>query len=176
MTIDGFVASTDGSLDWQSDHWDDESCDSLCGLLSEADTLLLGRNTYAAFAGYWPSRIEEQTIARGDLALAEVMNSYKKVVVSSTIARTDWRNSTMVNGDLSSVLNQLKDRRGKDIIVLGSQQLVQSLTKMRLIDRYELWIHPVALGSGTRLFDKSSGFMATKHSVLKSGVVRITLE
>jgi dihydrofolate reductase len=107
--------------------------------------LLLGRRTYQDFFSVWPNRT--------DNPYTEVLNNSLKYVASRTLDEPlPWKNSTLLKGDASETVASLKKRPGKDLVVLGSGELVQSLIGSNLIDEYVLLIHPLVLGSGRRLF------------------------
>jgi dihydrofolate reductase len=107
--------------------------------------LLLGRRTYQDFHSFWP----HQT----DNPFTEVLDSTRKYVASTTLAEPlPWRNSTLLEGDAAEAVARLKEQPGEDLTVLGSGELVQSLRRHDLVDRYVLLLHPLVLGSGRRLF------------------------
>jgi dihydrofolate reductase len=114
--------------------------------LMAADAQLLGRVTYQGFARAWPSM-------EGN-PFAEKMNEMPKYVVSSTLsdAEADWRNSTVIRGDLGAEVSSLKDSVPGDVLVAGSGQLARGLAEHDLIDEYRLMVFPVLLGTGKRLF------------------------
>jgi dihydrofolate reductase len=107
--------------------------------------LLLGRRTYEDFHGFWP----HQT----DNPFTEVLDNTRKYVASRTLREPlGWRNSTLLEGDAAEAVARLKEQPGEDLTVLGSGELVRSLRRRDLVDRYVLLIHPLVLGSGRRLF------------------------
>jgi dihydrofolate reductase len=152
LTLDGFMAGPNCELDWHFETWAPDMANSLCEQLSKADTIILGRITYCAMARYWPGRASDLSFPREDLAFAEMMNSYEKVVFSKTMTTPIWNNSRLVNGNLKKEILRLKQQKGKDIIIYGSGKLVTSLIKLNLIDAYQLWMHPIVLSKGKRLF------------------------
>jgi dihydrofolate reductase len=107
-----------------------------------ADALLLGRETYEGFAAAWPSRTD-------NVGFAEKMNGMPKYVVSNSLERADWNNSTIIRGD---VVEQISELDG-EILVNGSARLVETLIEHDLVDEYRLMVFPVVLGQGKRLFD-----------------------
>ena len=122
----------------------------------DADALLLGRVTYESFAGAWPDRNDEG-------GFADKMNSMPKYVVSSTLDKLEWNNSTLVSGDVAEGIRKLKQQDGGDILVAGSRTLVQALIEHDLVDEYRLMVFPVVLGSGRRLFpDDAKGTIPLK--------------
>ena len=107
--------------------------------------ILLGRRTYEDFYSVWPNRT--------DNPFTEVLNNTPKFVASRTLKEPlPWMNSTLLKGDAAEAVAGLKEQPGKDIVVLGSGDLLQSLMPCNLIDDYVLQIHPLILGSGRRLF------------------------
>jgi dihydrofolate reductase len=113
--------------------------------MAQGGSLLFGRRTYEDFYGFWPHQ--------KDNPYTEVLNNAEKFVASRTL--TDplpWNNSTLLKGDAAEAVKELKEQPGKDIGVLGSGELVQSLIRHQLVDEYLLLIHPLVLGSGRRLF------------------------
>jgi dihydrofolate reductase len=114
------------------------------GELEAADAQLLGRVTYEGFAKAWPSM--------GDNPFGEKMNSMPKFVVSTTLTNADWTNSTILNGDLRGDVTAVKEQFAGDILIAGSCKLVQSLIALDLVDRLNLMVFPILLGSGKRLF------------------------
>jgi dihydrofolate reductase len=108
-------------------------------------SLLLGRRTYEDFHGFWPNQT--------DNPFTEVLDKTRKYVASTTLAEPlPWRNSTLLKGDAAEAVARLRDDPGEDLTVLGSGELVRSLRRRDLVDRYVLLIHPLVLGSGRRLF------------------------
>jgi dihydrofolate reductase len=121
----------------------------LAGLAGEGTAttgaLLLGRRTYEDFYAVWPNRT--------DNPFTEVLNNSLKYVASTTLREPlPWRNSTLLEGDAAQAVARLREQPGKDIVVLGSGALAQSLMRHGLVDEYTLLIHPLVLGSGRRLF------------------------
>jgi dihydrofolate reductase len=107
--------------------------------------LLLGRRTYEDFHGFWPNQT--------DNPFTEVLDTTRKYVASTTLREPlGWRNSTLLEGDAAEAVARLKEQPGEDLTVLGSGELVRSLRRRDLVDRYVLLLHPLVLGSGRRLF------------------------
>ena len=185
VTIDGFMAGPNCDLNWHFARWTIDMAEHLCGQLNNADTILLGRITYNAMAHYWPSVAASVSIAREDIVFAEMMNSHKKIVFSKTMTRSDvaakgWYNSSLAGRNVAKEIGRLKRSKNspyKDLIVYGSGRLVNSLIRLGLVDEYQLWVHPVVLGSGKPLFgnDLSPGIKSNmylfKSKTFSSGVV-----
>ena len=124
------------------------------GMAKGAD-LLLGRRTYEDFAAFWPNQ--------EDNPFTTVLNNSQKYVASRTLQEPlPWTNSTLLKGDAAEAVARLKEQPGKDLLVMGSGQLIQSLMQRNLIDEYVLMIHPLVLGSGRRLFVDGGAFSALR--------------
>jgi dihydrofolate reductase len=111
--------------------------------LFASDALLLGGKTYQIFADSWPSRTGE---------FADRMNSIPKYVVSTTTRTPTWNNSHLIDENVVEGISELKKLPGRDILVVGSGMLLQTLMQYDLVDEYRLMIHPIVLGSGKHLF------------------------
>jgi len=128
---------------------------SYAGSMSNTGGILLGRRTYEDFYSVWPKRT--------DNPYTEVLNNTQKFVASRTLEEPlPWVNSTLLKGDAAETVAGLKERTGKDLVVLGSGQLVRSLMRGNLVDEYILLIHPLVLGSGQRLFPDSGSSAALR--------------
>ena len=126
--------------------------------MTTAGPILLGRRTYEDFASVWPH------MPAGN-PYTEVINNARKYVASTTLKEPlTWNNSTLLEGGVTDAVAGLRDQAGPDIVVLGSGELVRSLARAGLVDRYVLLIHPLVLSSGRRLFD-AVGTVATLHLV-----------
>ena len=122
--------------------------------MASMDTVLLGRVTYQIMANAWPNFTEEQSPG------ADTMNHVVKVVLSHTLKSAPWGKyepATVVGNDVELRIRELKRKPGKDIVIYGSAGAVQSLTRMGLIDEYQLLVHPIFLGGGKPLFEGMDG-------------------
>jgi dihydrofolate reductase len=141
--------------------------------IAEGGSLLLGRRTYEHFASVWPHQ-------PADNPFTEVINSRQKYVASTTLdGPLSWRNSTLLKGDAADAVARLKEQPGKDLVILGSGELIQSLMRRNLIDTYVLMIHPRVLGSGRRLFTDpgaSAALRLVDSQTTTTGVVIATYE
>jgi dihydrofolate reductase len=125
----------------------------MAGGMAQAGPLLFGRTTYEDFFSVWPKR--------KDNPFTEVLDNAQKYVASTTLTEPlPWKNSTLLKGDVADAVARLKEQPGKDIVVLGSGELVRSLMRRNLVDEYVLLIHPLVLGSGRRLFADDGAFAA----------------
>jgi dihydrofolate reductase len=153
ITLDGVTQDPDGSEGFAHGGWafrfgpQAVAGDKFkLGALFESGALLLGRRTWQLFAGLWPSRSDE---------FSRKMNAIPKLVASHTLERVDaWNNSTLLTGDLIAEVRKRKDR--EDLIIVGSDSIVQLLREHDLIDEYRLLIFPIVLGGGRRLFPEGA--------------------
>jgi len=168
ISLDGVVEAPDR---WRSRLFTNEMADALTVGVAEADAILLGRRLYQEFAAYWPQQGSEVT-------MADFLNLTPKYVVSSTLdTPLEWANSRLVTGDLAEALTKLKEQAGKNIQVPGSPTLVRSLLREGLLDELSLWIFPVVVGSGMRLFDGTTGHVELElvgSRTFSSGVLSAT--
>ncbi|WP_067709992.1 dihydrofolate reductase family protein [Nocardia yamanashiensis] len=141
MSMDGVVENPA----WTGPFWNDEHAKYQHGQLVESRALLLGRRTYEEFAATWPHRDESD-------AFTARMNRIPKYVVSRTLEAPAW-NSIVVDDAFADRIAELKAEPGRDLLVYGSVDLVGYLIEQALVDELKLFIHPVVLGSGRRLFD-----------------------
>jgi dihydrofolate reductase len=166
LTLDGVMQAPgrpDEDLRGGFEHggWAQPYFDSIMGSvaaegIAKGATLLLGRRTYEDFAAFWPNQTE-------DNPFTAVMNNFPKYVASTTLEEPlSWSNSTLLKGDAADAVAGLKEQPGKDLVVLGSGELVQSLMRRNLVDKYVLLIHPLILGSGRRLFIDGGAFAALR--------------
>jgi dihydrofolate reductase len=141
--------------------------------MATSGALLLGRRTYEDLAAFWPNQPEPNPYTA-------VLNDARKYVASTTLEEPlPWTNSTLLEGDAAEAVVRLKEEPGKDLVVLGSGELVRSLLRRDLVDEYVLSIHPLVLGSGRRLFTDGGAFAALRLVDAKpttTGVVIATYE
>jgi dihydrofolate reductase len=170
VSLDGVMEDPSWTFGFESDDRDQFKFDELAA----ADALLLGRVTYEGFASAWP-QMEEQTGEYGAW-----MNGYPKHVVSTTLQEPlEWNNSTLVEGDVAEEVSRLKDQPGKDILIFGSADLVNTLMQHDLIDEYRLMVFPVIVGSGKRLFNEGGDTRSLKlvgTQTFDSGAIVLTYE
>jgi dihydrofolate reductase len=182
VTLDG-VAQAPGGPDedraggfahggWQAPLVDRESGGSMFEQASSMDALLLGRRTYELFAGYWPSAPQE-------IPFTGLLNGVPKYVASRTLAGPlAWQGSTLVADDLAETVDALTQRHD-EVHVIGSLDLLQSLLRFGLVDRMNLWLYPLVLGSGKRVFADGAVPMAlrlTESVTYANGTVHLAYE
>ncbi|TCP45098.1 dihydrofolate reductase [Tamaricihabitans halophyticus] len=146
-TVDGVIEMTGGWFDPLSTKVDQSDIVAATAEhRAAADALLVGRQTFEDFRGFWPQQTDDPT------GVSTYLNSVRKYVVSSTLAEPDWQNSTVLSGPLVDEVRSLKAEQGKDIVATGSIRLVRALIAADLVDEYRLFVYPVVVGGGTRLF------------------------
>jgi len=141
ISLDGVTESPDK---WQFDSFDQDMMTEMGAMITGTDTILLGRVTYQEWAQYWPTATDEP--------FASFINNTPKYVVSTTLDKVAWQNSTLIKDNLAQEIANLKQQPGKNISVTGSPTLVQSLLHNELLDELLLMVHPVVVGKGKRLF------------------------
>jgi len=145
VSLDGYVAPTDGSTNWAAAGRSDDGASWTLETVSSAGAHLMGATTYAGWAAYWPG-------ASGPFA--KPMNEIPKVVFSNSLASADWAETTIAAGDLAEAITWLKqERSGGYLLAHGGARFARSLVEAGLIDEYRLVVHPVVLGAGERLFN-----------------------
>src|SRR5713226_7923113 len=123
--------------------------------MANTSALLLGRRTYEDFYAVWPKR--------KDSPFSAMLDNIQKYVASTTLSEPlSWSNSTLLSGDAAEAVAKLKQEPGKDLLILGSGELIQSLMRRNLVDEYVLLIHPLVLGSGRHLFPDGGAFTALR--------------
>lgn len=130
---------------WAVPYHDEALAESVSGSMAATDAYLFGRKTYDNFAAYWPT-------APRDIPFTDHLNNTAKYVVSQTLTDPGWNNSTVIDGDPVEEVRKLKQQPGKNIAVLGSGELAQTLIENDLVDEYFLTVYPLLLGGGKRLF------------------------
>lgn len=143
LTADGVMEAPN---EWHGPYFDDDMARTVSAQMAAADALLLGRVTYEGFAAAWPGMTGQPG--------AEHMNGVAKYVVSRTLDKAEWNNSTVIGADPVEAITGLKEQDGKDITVMGSATLVQWLLDRRLVDEIDLLVDPVVVGRGKRLFQE----------------------
>ena len=152
VTLDGYIAGPNGEMDWVAEHYDAAMAVYETEIVSQADTLLLGRVTYQSFAGSWPHVPDSPTASEGEKAYARMLNAMRKIVFSRTLESVEWNNSTLRKEVVPEEIEQLKQEPGRDMLIYGSASVIQTLTNHGLIDEYQVLVHPVILGGVKPLF------------------------
>lgn len=151
ITVDGFVARPNGELDWMKVEENDKKLwEHVNALTDSSDTILMGRKMTDVFINYWTNVQSDSP----EYEFAQKMINIPKIVFSRTLTESPWINTTIKN-DLVPDVTALKQQNGKDILVYGGAGFVTSLIKENLIDEYNLFVNPVAIGDGMTIFKES---------------------
>ncbi|MDI3340898.1 MAG: dihydrofolate reductase family protein [Sphaerobacter sp.] len=156
---------------WSVNYWDDRMGQIMGQAMSTPFDLLLGRKTYEIFAAHWPHASDD--------GAAGPLNAATKYVVSTTLASADWGPAVLIKEDVVGQITRLKQQDGPELQVHGSSQLIQTLMAHDLVDEYRLWVFPVVLGSGKRLFGDGAipaGLRLVDTQTSTTGVIIATYE
>ena len=181
LTLDGVMQAPGGPGEddsggfahggWSVNYWDDKMGEVMGAAMSAPFDLVLGRTTYDIFAAFWPDAPEE--------AGGKPLNDATKYVASRSQPTLDWSNSVLIEGDAAEGITALKQEDGPELQVHGSGNLIQTLLRHNLVDQYRLWVFPLVIGSGKRLFSDGtipSGLKLVDSTVSTTGVVIGTYE
>jgi dihydrofolate reductase len=171
--VAGIMTSIDGVIEipeqWMGPYFSPELGQAIGSLMGAQDAMLLGRVTYEMFAAHWPQQAGE---------MADTMNSTPKYVVSGTLRSADWQNSTLIPAASALAdIAALKQQPGRNIGMTGSGTLTASLLREGLVDELHLFVFPLVLGSGQRLFAAPGGQLPLKllgSAAFQAGVMHLT--
>jgi dihydrofolate reductase len=181
LTLDGVIQAPGGADEdteggfrhggWTWPYWHDDIGKSFAALMQETDAFLLGRKTYVLHANAF------EPMKPGD-PFGDMMNPPAKYVVSKTLEKPIWRNTTIIRDDVLEAVRKLKAAPGKNILTDGSHQLVHTLLKHDLVDELHLLLYPLTVGGGKRLFPDAvhATFKLTSATPFASGVVGLHYE
>jgi dihydrofolate reductase len=178
LTLDGVMQAPGGPEEdpsggfehggWSFGYWDEQMQNVMGASMGKPFDLVLGRKTYEIFAAHWP---------HSDDPAAEPLNSAAKHVASTTLTELEWQNSKLIEGGVPDGIRALKDEDGPELQVHGSAHLIQALLEHGLIDEFRLWLFPLVLGRGKRLFDGGTmpaGLELASSQVSSTGVIMAT--
>ena len=181
LTLDGVMQGPGGPGEddsggfahggWSVNYWDEKMGEVMGAAMSAPFDLVLGRTTYDIFAAFWPDAPEE--------AGGKPLNDATKYVASRSQPTLDWSNSVLIEGDAAEGITALKQEDGPELQVHGSGNLIQTLLRHNLVDQFRLWVFPLVIGSGKRLFSDGtipSGLKLIDSTVSTTGVVIGTYE
>jgi dihydrofolate reductase len=181
LTLDGVMQAPGGPGEddsggfahggWSVNYWDEQMGQVMGEAMSAPFDLVLGRKTYDIFAGHWPHATDDPG--------AKPLNDATKYVASRSHPALEWSNSVLIEGDAAEGIAALKKEDGPELQVHGSGNLIQTLLRHNLVDQYRLWVFPLVIGSGKRLFSEGtipSGLKLVDSKVSTTGVVIGTYE
>ncbi len=174
ISLDGFFEGVDHDLSWHN--VDAEFNEFAADQMKEADTILFGKITYQLMESFWPTYQPNESADPNDAIVAHLMNTFPKVVVSSTLGHVteteNWKNVKLISENVKEEIKKLKNTEGKSIAILGSNKLLVSLTKLGLIDEFRIMINPVVINKGAKLFEgleEKLNLKLTKTREFKNG-------
>jgi dihydrofolate reductase len=170
ISLDGVVEAPD---QWHFPYFNEEMGAAVDATLGAADTVLFGRKTYDSFAGAWPER---EAAGGEDAGLAKALGDARKIVVSNQKLEFSWRNSEQLDGYLVEAVTALKKEPGRNIALSGSVSVVRQLLAAGLLDELHLFVHPIAVRKGMRLFDEGENPIPLRllsSETFKTGVLNL---
>ena len=177
LSLDGRVTGPGGEYDmgWIVPHAITDAARShLVSITAPATTVLLGRKNYMGFGSYWPTVADDEAADPRDRAFSKWLNSVEKIVFSSILKEATWKNSRIVNADPATVVEELRQQKGGDIIVLASSSVIKSLLRADALDHLSITLCPEVAGGGARLFEDSlpsSSWSLHQSAVTESGAL-----
>lgn len=166
VTLDGVIDAAGDWIDVSAGPDRDDMSAVEKAHRDDADAVLLGRVTFGDFESFWPKQTDDTT------GVTDYLDRTRKYVVSRTLENPAWQNTTVLTGDLVDEVTALKAADGKAIVATGSIQLVHALIEADLVDEYRLFVYPVVLGAGTRLFENVAPKIALAEATpFRCGIV-----
>jgi len=172
ISIDGFVSGPEGEMDWMSWNWDEKLMNYVNHLTQSMDCILLGRKLAEGFIPHWLGVANDP--ANPEHEAGKIFSNTHKYVFSKSLKENNWQNTTLVNGDLVTQVNELKKQSGKDLLAYGGASFVSSLIKHDLVDEYHLFVNPAAIGKGLSIFaaiEKTKSLQLINTLVSDCGIV-----
>ena len=165
ISVDGVVESPD---QWHFPYWSDEMGAVVQAGMQSAAGFLMGRNLYEEWSSYW-------TTTDADPEIAATFNSARKYVVSNSLEKAEWSNTTLIRGDVAAELTELKKQLDGDLQMSGSATTVRWLLANGLLDELNLLVHPIVVGHGQRLFEDTPThpLKLVKSETFKTGVLHL---
>ncbi|WP_309571869.1 dihydrofolate reductase family protein [Deinococcus sp.] len=173
LTLDGYVNGPNGELEWAN--VEPEVAADVDERLKAVGTAVYGREVYGMMAGYWPMVQDNPDSTDHDRAHMAWVHDIPKVVISRSLEKADWNNTTVIREDVAAQVRALKAQRGGDLMVFGSPRLVHVLAGLGLVDEYMIYVNPVVLGGGTPLFEEGQAqtLTLTESKAFGTGVVML---
>jgi len=174
-STDGFVAGPNGENDWMTWEMGEKVFARESGLIDLSDTILMGRKMVKEFVDHWENVFDNEP-DNPQYAFAQKMVELPKIVFSKTVNSLPGRNLRVENGDLVEKVSELKNQDGKGLLVYGGAGFVSSLIGNGLIDEFNLFGHPTAIGTGMRIFPGKTPLKLRNSQAFESGIVLNTYE
>jgi dihydrofolate reductase len=177
MTFDGFFSGPHGELDWMSQAPDQELNDDTVALFQGFDSGFIGYPTASGMIPYWLNVAKNPSASKGELAIAQVVNTLHPIILSNKEEELEWENTELLlvksDNDLIEAVKKIKQQPGKDLGVPGGIRTAQTFVRLGLIDEYVLMVHPVAIGNGQRVFTDRVNLELVSTKTYRSGVMRV---
>jgi dihydrofolate reductase len=177
MTCDGFFSGPNGELDWMVQAPDQELIDDIVALLKSSNAGFIGYPTASGMIPYWANAAKNPSTSKGELAIANVVNTMHSIVISNREEKLEWENSELLlvknDNDLVEAVAKFKRQPGKNLGVPGGIRTAQTFVRLGLIDEYILMVHPVAIGNGKGVFINRVNLELVSAKTYPSGVMRV---
>ena len=165
ITLDGYISGANGEADWMTFNWSDDIKKYVDEITKPVDLILLGKNLATGFIPHWEAVAKDSNNPEREAGIT--YSKTRKIVFSRSLTQSQWENTTVENGDLATVIQELKKQPGGDMIVYGGGQFVSSLLKEQLIDELHLFINPAVIGKGMPIYREVTG---TKRFEIKKTI------
>jgi dihydrofolate reductase len=177
LSADGFHSGPNGELDWMTWKWDEKFISYVRNITEPVDTILLGRKMTDGFVNYWENVYQDPSHPEYEGAVKFVETP--KIVFTKTLTTSPWKNTSLAKGDLVKEVKALQNEDGGDIIAYGGTEFVSNLIKEGLVDEYNLFINPTAIGKGNSIFaglDMKRGLSLNRSIGFDCGIVALQYE
>ncbi len=175
ISLDGYFTDKNNDMSWAHKNADEEWNKFTSENAGGGGVLLFGRKTYDLMVSFWPTKQAYDMMPQ----VAEGMNNLAKVVFSRTMDKAEWNNTKLVKDNIVEEVRTMKNEPGDNMVIMGSGSIVSQLTQARLIDEYQMIVHPLVLGSGRTLFEGVTEQLQLKRTnsrTFKNGNVLLTYE
>ncbi|WP_375038279.1 dihydrofolate reductase family protein [Acinetobacter sp. RW6] len=173
-SLDGFVEGPNGAMDIGWIAYDADLANHAKEILSTADTVIWGRATYQMMYDYWSTMLSNPAASEHERNHAEWIEKTEKIVFSTTLDKVEWNNSRLVKDHVEEEIHKLKQKQGKDMVILGSPRFAHYLMQLGLIDEYKITVSPVLIGSGLPLFqgiEEKTNLKLIENKTFASGAI-----
>ncbi len=150
VSLDGYASDSNGGLDWIP--YNEELEKYAEEVVAEVGSPVYGRTTYRMMESHWPAMLDNPNASTHDMEHAKWVQDVKKIVISSTMDKVEWNNTTLIKDNIAEEIKALKEQPGKNLVIFGSPGAAKTLLELGLIDEFLLTICPVILGSGKSVF------------------------
>lgn len=172
VSLDGYASDSKGGLDWIP--YNEEIEKYAEEVVAEVGSPVYGRTTYRMMEGYWPTMLDNPDASKHEMAHARWVQDVEKIVISGTMDKAEWNNTTLIKDNIAEKIKALKEQPGKNLVIFGSPGAAKTLLELGLIDEFLLTICPVILGTGKSVFDGAGEKLKLKllsSRTFKSGII-----